>query len=331
MLPKLREFFWVAFLPISFLWACVSVVRRKLLGSLGYRSKFLVICVGNLHSGGSGKTPIVAEIASHFTQKNVVILSRGYKRQSKAAVLELSDTPEGSFYYGDEPWLLFKKTNRPVFVGASRARVTQNIEKKYPEALLLMDDGFQHLSLKKDISILVIHTQNAFLDSFCLPLGDLREPLSAVKSADCVVLVPGTDVENQAVWRTYFTERYSSLPLFEAETKSVNLCGEKGSKAFIFSGIAKPRSFAHSVEAQGLGKLEKIFPDHHPYSEADIERLIEDKKKKQADYFLTTEKDFYKVALRLSSRGEKLAYLEHRVLLPEPFWNFLEEKLGAAA
>lgn len=333
MFLLLREYLWVLLLPVSLFWAVATFFRRRLFGASGYHSKLRVICVGNIHSGGSGKTPIVAEIANHYKEKNSIILSRGYKRKSTEPVLELATSQlEGANYYGDEPWMLYQKTQRPVFVGGNRRALAKAVEKKYQGATLVMDDGFQNFGLRKNVSLVVINAQQPFLESFCLPFGELREPLSAIEDADAVVLIKSGSAENLLLWRTYLDTTFTDLVVFEAESATSDLQNSSfDGVAFAFSGIARPENFAKSVSELGLGKFARRFPDHHSYSDADIAELVEQKKKTGADYFLTTEKDFYKVQVQFSAIGEKVTFLKHRVLLPNEFWIFLDSKVEAAA
>lgn len=329
MLLKQREFSWIVLLPLSMFWAMLSLLRRLIFSSAGYQSKFPVIAVGNIHSGGSGKTPLVAAIAAYFEKRNSIIISRGYKRKSKKPVLEVTEK-ESVLECGDEPFLLRRRTGRPVFVGAKRSAVAKKVEEAHGAGILVMDDGFQHLSLKKDISLVVINAQKDFLDSYCLPLGDLREPVCALKFASAVVLVDSGSKENLLLWKTFIEEHFPELPVFSAIPKVNGLnTGEPVSgMAVAFCGIANPERFAHAIPN---GKVVRFYPDHHSYTEKDIDWLIEKKKTVSGDYFLTTEKDYYKVERGFAKKGEKVAFLKQEIELPVSFWAFLEKNLGEAA
>lgn len=334
MLRSIREFLWIVLFPLSFLWALVASVRRKFFCNQGYTSRFPVICVGNIHSGGTGKTPIVAAIANHYIQKNSLIVSRGYKRKSREKVLFLDPMSLGGpQQYGDEPWLLSKKTGRPVYVGGKRKQVAKVIESAHATGLLILDDGYQHFGLKKSVSIIVVNSDQSPLTSFCLPLGDLREPLSALAGADAFVLVDSGSRENCILWKTYLESNFAFIPLFSAVSVSEELSEEnlKGKVAFAFCGIAHPERFITSSKSLRSPLGVQVYPDHYGYSEEEVDRLIKKGRDFKADYFLTTEKDFYKVQPFFAKKGQRLAFLKHQVILSEGFWGFLDSKVAGAA
>ena len=182
--------------PLSKLFAKIAAKRRDDFVSGRLKSEKLpvpVIVVGNIHAGGTGKTPIVAALVSGLQEKGIKvgIISRGYGRKSKAVhVLNAASRAEDA---GDEPLLLFRKTGAPTAVGSSRAEASRALLAAHPDiGLIVADDGLQHYALRRDVEIAVFpaaDTGRSDLD--LLPNGSLREPLSRLDSVDAVVVSGG--------------------------------------------------------------------------------------------------------------------------------------------
>src|SRR5205823_3610711 len=209
-------------------------------------------------------------------------------------------------WQGDEPVLLAQRSGVPVYVGADRYQVVVMAEQEEPSEKLmvhLLDDGFQHRQLARDVDIVLL-TQ-ADVEDTLLPAGNLREPLSAIAEADVVVLreeeaaslrrvVAGLsgDKKVPAIW---MIRRSLSL----GEVREVAL----PSKPLAFCGIARPESFTKMLGAQGYEPMDAmIFPDHHVYDEGDIRRLIDCAGEVDANGFVTTEKDAVKLTPILQDR-----------------------------
>ena len=154
------ESFWVLFFPLSCIWAVITKLRRKYYpGLLSYKSNLKIVCIGNIHSGGSGKTPLVKAVTQHFlSKKRVVVLSRGYGAELSNQGAEIDpNSLKGSSLFGDEPWMLSQALKTPVFISRDRAKGVKVIEKKYPDSLVVLDDGFQHLALIRSLDIVCIN------------------------------------------------------------------------------------------------------------------------------------------------------------------------------
>ncbi len=266
-----------------------------------------VICVGNLTTGGTGKTPAVIAITQilNGNKHRAAILSRGYKRRSKAAVLVVSDgisilsTPEDS---GDEPYLIASTLkNVPVVVGADRYKSGIASTELAGVNLFILDDGYQHLKLHRDINILLIDASNPFGNRHLLPKGILREPLSGIERADCVIITRA-DEGNKSNIETIIRKHNHKAPVFNASYKATditdqagNSCGIniiKGKKVFVFAGIANPGSFRRSIGNAG-GRItgEFLYPDHYWYKDEDIKKIFKEASGLQADAIITTAKD----------------------------------------
>lgn len=301
------------------------------------KSKLPVVCVGNIHSGGSGKTPIVKLLIQKLESQSPVLLARGYGgKLSSTGVQVDSKSESGCSLYGDEPWMIAKQMGIPVFIGKNRRKLLQMIEKEYPQSLVIMDDGFQRLSIKKDVSLVCINPDKKLTDNFCLPLGELREPLSAIGSADAVVLTPGTGLKNSLGWRQLISTHFPSTPIFEAQREfegffegSRKLDVDLEERAISFCGIASPARFVSSVrEIHPATQHLKSFSDHHEYSAVEVNDLIRQGRLLGATLFITTDKDWFKVAPHFIDPNLKLVSLRLRYSLSEDFWSWISKKIG---
>jgi tetraacyldisaccharide 4'-kinase len=300
-------------LPLAPLYGAALAMKRRLFqwGWLKQnRLESPVISVGSVSAGGAGKTPMVLMLARILRHRGyaVRILTRGYKRSSNttARVEPFDDAA----WHGDEPVLLAQRSGVPVYVGADRYQAGVMAEQNEPSEKLvvhLLDDGFQHRRLARDVDIVLL-TQEDVADSL-LPAGNLREPLSAVAEADVVVLR-----EEEADSLRSFVAGLSEpqrAPAIWVIRRTLSL-GEGGevalpSKPFAFCGIARPEGFTKMLAAQGYEPMDTmIFPDHHAYDEGDMLRLLERARQVEANGFVTTEKDAVKLTPILRDRLETI-------------------------
>jgi tetraacyldisaccharide 4'-kinase len=289
-------------LPLAPLYGAALAVKRRLFQWGWLKQRRLenpVISIGSVSAGGAGKTPMVLMLARALRHRGyaVRILTRGYKRGSyDTARVEPFDE---AAWHGDEPVLLAQRSGVPVYVGADRYQAGVMAEQQEPSEKLvvhLLDDGFQHRRLARDVDIVLL-TQADVEDSL-LPAGNLREPLAALAKADVVVLrEEEADSLRSVVTGLSVPGR---VPTIWVIRRMLSL-GEGGEVAlparpFAFCGIARPESFTKMLAAQGYEPMETmIFPDHHAYDEGDIRRLLEDARKVEANGFVTTEKDAVKL------------------------------------
>ncbi len=237
-----------------------------------------VVSVGNLSAGGSGKTPFVILLGQLLQAHGVKfdVLSRGYGRASRGVALV---RPEGTAAeFGDEPLLIARRLGVPVMVGESRYEAGLAAEKKFGPHLHLLDDGFQHRGLAREVDIVLVNAEDG--SDRLLPLGRLREPLSALRRAHAVVmegavpdfLPPGSP----PVWTIRRGIQLPAMPL----------------RPIAFCGIARPSRFFHQLHAAGVGCAAEIgFRDHHRYTAADVRELLRLREEKNCGGFVTTEKD----------------------------------------
>jgi tetraacyldisaccharide 4'-kinase len=307
-----------------------------------YKQKKLpvrVISVGNITLGGTGKTPLVIYLAEKLKEKNenVAILTRGYKRKKKEMV-ELTQKTRDKIKWedaGDEPYLMAQRLSGvPILVSKNRCRSGDYAVGKHDARFLILDDGFQHLKLFRDLDVVVIDSINPFGNGRLLPAGILRESPSSLKRADVFVLTK-TD---QGSKKNKLIQRLNRLnpkaPIVESvyrirtvkklfEGSAINAKELENKPALAFSGIGNPESFESSLRQLRIRILKhRKYPDHFPYSPADVFTLMDEAEGEGADFIITTEKDsvripfinrmkipFYvlKIDLKITS-GEKILW-----------------------
>jgi tetraacyldisaccharide 4'-kinase len=266
------------------------------------RLSWPVVSVGNLSVGGSGKTPLVIRLAQLLTGENaaVDVLSRGYGRGDVDQVERVDPGGEAQ-RFGDEPLLIARTANVPVYVGASRHEAGLLAERDLPRAgIHLLDDGFQHRKLARDLDIVVIHATD--LDEGLLPAGRLREPLSSLKRAGAIVL-RAEDHQLEPELR----RRGIVAPVWIQHRR---LAIENVPAAIAFCGVARPDEFFSALRSQKIElRATLALGDHQTYSNSDIQRLLARLHKHKAECFVTTEKDAVRLTRAQRAQLEKAAPL----------------------
>jgi tetraacyldisaccharide 4'-kinase len=264
-----------------------------------------VISVGNITVGGTGKTPLVIMLAKGLMDRGIAtaILSRGYKRKGSAGPL-VSDgkalllSPEES---GDEPFQMAKTLKKiPVLIGKDRFANGQLALKRFNIRGVLLDDGYQHLQLHRDLNILLIDSGIGFGDRHLLPRGILREPLEHLRRAHLFLITKVEDPENCRPLEKLLREIHPSLPIFHSHYEPLGLIASdgaevglgvlKGKKILAVSGIANPAYFSFLLRKCGVEIIrEMMFPDHHRFTPKDL--IAIEKESGGVDWIVTTEKD----------------------------------------
>lgn len=269
-----------------------------------------VVSVGNLTVGGTGKTPLVIALAEALRDRGFhpVILSRGYGRTSRGVLVVGSNGASNWKESGDEPFLMKRRLgNVPVVVGADRYRAGLFAERKQLGNIFILDDGFQHRRLHRDVDIVTIDPIEWEAGDILLPAGRWREPKSAIERAHiaCVQEIPGIAVPTLSI--PSFTVRTEIQGIYK-EDAPVPIEGLKGRAVIAFAGIAKPERFFAALESLGIRPVRCVrFRDHHPYSSRDIEKL-------GGEVLITTEKD----AIRLDAvTGLPYSYLRISAKIPD--------------
>lgn len=267
-----------------------------------------VISVGNLSTGGSGKTPIVAHIAALLAAQGArpAILSRGYGRTAPTAGVTIVSDGAGVLapldHAGDEPLMLARALpNVPVLVCDDRYEAGRVAERTLGVTVHVLDDGFQHLGLHRDVDLLIAAGHD--LGDQVLPAGRLREPLAAAASADALLVDKagfagsGHLAKTLGVGTVFRVDRTIGAPRWMNSGEAVSI--GPTDKILAVAGIARPERFFADLEAANSKPHATLeFRDHHPYTDADIDRIARTARAAGASIVLTTEKD----AVRLSAR-----------------------------
>jgi tetraacyldisaccharide 4'-kinase len=261
-----------------------------------------VVSVGNLRVGGSGKTPVVASVAKLLFDagERPAILSRGYARRVvSAGTTVVSDGErvlEGIDTAGDEPLLLARALpGVPVLVGADRYLSGVFAETRLGTTVHVLDDGFQHLELARDVDLLLVG-EDELVDS-PLPAGQLREPISAAAAADAALVTAGYATAADRIARAlhvpmaFRVTRALGVPRRIAGAHDTVVV-PSGSRVFVVAGIARPERFVADIISAGWDVVDTMmFRDHHLYTDADVARIAERARAVRSAIVLTTEKD----------------------------------------
>jgi tetraacyldisaccharide 4'-kinase len=262
-----------------------------------------VVSIGNLSVGGAGKTPLVICLAQLLERDgfHADVLSRGYGRSGHT--VERVDGAGSVQQYGDEPLLIARSTGVPVYVGASRYEAGLLAESEHGgPGVHLLDDGFQHRQLGRDLDIVVVHRSD--LRERLLPAGRLREPLSSLSRAGVVVL-RHEDAELEPAFRAYVRQECC----FWRVRRRLALPSPMR-RAVAFCGIARPDEFFQALAGAGAELVERMrFRDHHRYTMADIDRLAESGRRLGTDAFVITAKDDVKLDAAMRARLNAIAPL----------------------
>jgi tetraacyldisaccharide 4'-kinase len=297
-----------------------------------YRLPCRVISIGNLTVGGVGKTPLVELVAQVLQRKNVqaVILTRGYKGHR---------TVEGGRINDEAMMLKGKLPGAPVLVGSDRVKNAQNYLKHSKADVFLLDDGFQHLRLSRDLDITAIDATNPWGNGFLLPRGILRESKSALKRAQIIVLTK-TDLGQKHLQRikgdlrsicpaTLILESIHR-PVSFVDARSAEAVGlelVRASTICAVSSIGDPDAFAQTLGKLGADiKKHFSFMDHHTYAPKDVEAIVQACLSLGIMDIITTEKDYVKLKYFLNKIPERIRvlFLKIEIVITDGKEKFLE-------
>lgn len=295
--------------PLSVLYGAVTRTRLSLYRRGTFHSTKLdrpVISVGNITAGGTGKTPLVEWVSRTLAApgKKVCILTRGYGRDNADRMVFVSDGQtvfSNPTEAGDEPFLLATNLVGKAAVISSADRVAAGNEaiRHFDTDCFVLDDGFQHLRLERDLNIVTIDATNPWGGGHLLPYGRLREPLSSLSRAECIVITRSDQVNNLKALRTEIRKFAPGVPIFQSRMNTSRIVSLDGSSKPLvppvaaFCAIGNPRSFFDAITDQVV--LQKAFPDHHRYSQSDIDSLIDAARRAGANSLVTTAKDAVKL------------------------------------
>ena len=286
---------------LAWLYRLVVVVRNRLY-DLGWRPtqqvSVPVICVGNITAGGTGKTPMVVWLCRRLQQQHrkVVVLARGYQRKG-----------DGD---NDETEMLRRLLpDVPIVIDADRVRGAQTALAQHQADAIVLDDGFQHRRLGRDLDIVMLDCTCPFGYGHLLPRGLLREPVRALRRAGAVVLTHSDQVSESRLFSV--AQRVQQIAdakmliahschaptgLYDVDERDVLLEKLRGRRVVAFCGIGNPQAFVETVKQLGAKVAAvRFFNDHHHYNECDCEALIRLARENEVELLITTEKDWVKL------------------------------------
>lgn len=280
----------------------LAVALRNLLYDISIKRQTkvsaAVVSIGNITTGGTGKTPLVGWLCNYFTRQNIktAVLTRGYKKKHDIA---------------DEPAMLAKAVpDAAIIVNPDRTAGAKKAINEYNAKLLVMDDGFQHRKLARDVNIVAIDATKPFGNGRILPAGLLREPIKSVKRADAVIITRANQNSPEKIEEIkkriseikpeiiFATAVHKPMYIKLIKDQHLPLSELADRKIFAFCGIGNPGAFFQTLSDMSLNIVgTKVYNDHHRYTTDDIAAIYEDARYKQAEFVLTTHKDWIKTAL----------------------------------
>lgn len=307
-----------------------------------------VISVGNLTVGGTGKTPFVAHLAQLLKGAGYqpIILSRGYKGKAEGTTLLVSDEktilsePENC---GDEAyWLASRLQGVPVVVGKNRYRGGRLIEDQYEKVVYVLDDGYQHLQLKRNLNILILDATDPFGDAALLPKGRLREPLSAIERADLVVITRSHFSFDQDEIEIAIRKRNRVVPILYFHHDATALSDLKngrvvtprsflGKRVIALAAIGNPAVFLRDLAHYQIRVVDQfLFRDHSPFSQPQLDGILKRLHQLDAEAIVTTEKDAVRLQRLRFVQGQILSLqIEVRAEDPEEYRKYLLNEVEA--
>lgn len=293
-------------LPFSLIYMTVQSIRRRRYAKSGvpFKSRCKIISVGNIVSGGSGKTPVTIFLAKYLRKLGyeVAVSHRGYKGKyegSSKLISNREDLFECASNAGDETYLLAQRLKGiPVVAGKNRIQSVKILEQTFPKLqIIILDDSFQHLKVKHDIDIVVFSSHGLIGNGFVLPAGILRESLSVTTKSDYVIF-NGKGIISMSLIKykkPILQGFYKVAEFYDIDRQKMGIDQLKDKKIALLSGIGYPQSFENTIKECGLNFVEHfIFPDHYHYEEEKLNKFF-DKKGADLDFIITTEKDFAKI------------------------------------
>lgn len=312
-------FLGILLLPLAYVFSDIVRLRRFLYRKGVLKSQTLpvpVVVVGNITLGGTGKTPLIIWLSGLLEKSGYKpgIISRGYGGQAETwpqVVTAASDVRQ----VGDEPVLIARQTGLPVVVGPLRVEAAKKLLDEFDCNLVLSDDGMQHYKLNRDIEIAVVDGERRFGNGYCLPAGPLREPLDRLGSVDFVVVNGEKYADHE-----YAMQLLGDVAVNLSTGERKALQNFSGLDCHALAGIGNPERFFKLLESFGISCATHSFPDHYPFTKADIE-FGDDK------LVLMTEKD----AVKCSRFAGQRHWAVPVTALPEPdfgqaFLNLLNKK-----
>lgn len=328
---------WAALAPASALYSVALAIRERWWRRMARHAGVTTISVGNLTVGGNGKTPFTLFLAARLRAQglSVGIVSRGWGRRGSGAQLVSDGTRIllGPDEAGDEPVMMAKCFDGPIAVARRRIDAITLLAERFPLDGVILDDGFQHVRLKRDLDLVLVNGTRGIGNGWVLPAGPMREPLAALRRADAtIVMGPNVHCDDSlnTVMRHVLHDKPDLLrdkPILRAMIRPRNLVHAEregwresplalaGRRVIAVSGLADASGFHAMLRELGANLVRTIeYPDHHDYGPGDWENITA--AARDAEMAVTTEKDLVKLE-RFSSHGLSLYALRLEVLMDE--------------
>ena len=283
-------------MPVSLVYYMIGRVVFWMRAWRPIKSRRPIICVGNILAGGVGKTPVVRAIANYF---GAPVVMRGYKKSDKTGNV------------GDEATML-ARTGLAVHVGDRKSNVVLLNKQQSETGPIVMDDGLQNPTIKKDVSILVFDEGLGYGNGFLLPSGPLRVPKSAAEKADAIIVI-----KNKVANKKFSLP--VGVPVFFAKNQTVSPYDDD-EKLVAFAGIGYPKKFFNSLRNV---VARRAFADHYEYTDEDLKKLFALAEKKKAK-LITTEKDWVRLPVEIR---DKIKYARLDTVIDNKFYDWLKEKI----
>ena len=290
------SFFSILLFPISIIINFLGLLKQRI--TKVYKSSVPVVCIGNIYLGGTGKTPTSIEIFSILKElgMNPAFIRKKYNFTLDEVELQKKVGPT------------YQNRNR---IEAVKEAISDKAN------IIILDDGFQDFSITKNLSIVCFNENQWIGNGFIIPAGPLRENLSALKRANCVFINgnKNTDIENKIM------SKNKKIKIFYTMHELQSISNFKNKKIIAFAGIGNPENFFSLLKNNNLNILENIkYPDHHKYSEKELNNLIKKSKEKSA-ILLTTEKDYFRIQ---KNYKQNISYIKIKTII-ENKDKFIEE------
>ena len=277
--PKFWDYpgisFWSIILyPVSILFLLVSLIIKLL--KIQKKFPIPIICVGNIYVGGTGKTPLVLEIFKIIKSsgKNPGFIKKGYN-------------------YLDDEIKMLEKIGKTYLNKDRKQAISSLISFKHDVAIL--DDGFQDFSIKKDFSVICFNSRQLIGNGFIIPSGPLRENIKSIKRAECIFINGNRSIE----FENKINKINKNVKIFYSKYIIKNLDKFKNKKVVAFAGIGNPSNFFELLKENNINLVKTYpFPDHHNYSNQELENIVTDSKKNHT-IIATTEKDYSRINEKL--------------------------------
>lgn len=295
----MRKLLW----PFSLIYGAITTLRNIFFNHKWlpiYYPAIKTIAIGNLSTGGTGKTPMTEFLLKHLDYQSAVVVSRGYGR--KTAGLLLVDTQGEASDFGDEALQIAQKFPTVQVIVAEKRKLALEAALDFNPELALMDDAYQHRSVQADAYIMLTAYDNIFTEDLILPAGNLREARRGAKRATVIVVskCPPALSSTKREEIKKAIGHYSEAPVYFSSLKYSSLKNHsgnkfKGNKAILFSGIAYPKYMAEHLSSTLELVDQHHFKDHYSFNIKDLKTFLAQAKKENA-LLICSEKDFVKVA-----------------------------------